>query len=211
MTTPQRDVPREPAAWMARHTTEAGNNLAALGFTLDEVRRAIPHGDHVPLYAAPAAAPAAPAPDAVHGPFDNMDDLIGALKAPAPDAPKGLTFAGEIDYWRTRCEQQARELAAAQRECRLLTHKVITCGVAATHPDPKLSERAKDYGGPWDSPQAQSVRELRARAERAERDLSAARAAIAALIAWWDDEITPMDMERERRVWTAARAAMGEK
>ncbi len=49
------------------------------------------------------------------------------------------------------------------------------------------------------------------RAERAERDLSAARAAIAALIAWWDDEITPMDMERERRVWTAARAAMGEK
>ncbi len=49
------------------------------------------------------------------------------------------------------------------------------------------------------------------RADRAERDLSAARAAIAALIAWWDDEITPMDMERERRVWTAARAAMGEK
>ncbi|MBL0492648.1 hypothetical protein [Aeromonas veronii] len=41
------------------------------------------------------------------------------------------------------------------------THQVITCGVAARHPDPNLSRRESDYGGKWDSPQAESVRQLR--------------------------------------------------
>ena len=40
------------------------------------------------------------------------------------------------------------------------THKIITCGVAASHPDPLLSTRDA-YGDKWDSPQAQEVRELR--------------------------------------------------
>lgn len=47
-------APREPVAWMARHTTEMGDELTALGFTLDEVRGVIPRGDHIPLYATPA-------------------------------------------------------------------------------------------------------------------------------------------------------------
>ncbi|QET79844.1 hypothetical protein [Aeromonas veronii] len=41
------------------------------------------------------------------------------------------------------------------------THQVITCGVAARHPDANLSRRESDYGGKWDSPQAESVRQLR--------------------------------------------------
>lgn len=53
------------------------------------------------------------------------------------------------------------QLAALRNEINLLTHKVITCGVAASHPDPELSLREKDYGGKWDSPQAEKVRELR--------------------------------------------------
>lgn len=43
----------------------------------------------------------------------------------------------------------------------LTTHQVITCGIAARHPDPNLSRRECDYGGKWDSPQAESVRQLR--------------------------------------------------
>ena len=58
--------------------------------------------------------------------------------------------------------ERLREYIGAQRkDMQLLTCKILTCGVAAEHRDPELSRRAKDYGGPWDSPQAQLVRELR--------------------------------------------------
>lgn len=43
----------------------------------------------------------------------------------------------------------------------LITHKLLTCGVAASHPDANLSKRQADYGGKWDSPAAQDVRKLR--------------------------------------------------
>ncbi len=46
-------------------------------------------------------------------------------------------------------------------EVALLTHKIITCGVAASHPDAGLSRRGA-YAGAWDSPQAEEVRALRA-------------------------------------------------
>jgi hypothetical protein len=55
-------------------------------------------------------------------------------------------------------------------EVSLLTHKVLTCGVAASHPDPALS-RTGAYAGKWDSPQAEEVRKL-----RDERDALARRA-----------------------------------
>ncbi len=51
-------------------------------------------------------------------------------------------------------------LKAWKAEVELTTHKIITCGVAASHPDANLS-RTQAYGGKWDSPQAQKVRELR--------------------------------------------------
>lgn len=65
---------------------------------------------------------------------------------------------------RSRLEMLANH---RQREQELLeavalaTHQVITCGVAAKHPDANLSRRESDYGGKWDSPQAESVRQLR--------------------------------------------------
>ena len=52
------------------------------------------------------------------------------------------------------------EVAALRKHLDEATHKVITCGVAASHPDPTLSRR-KAYGGKWDSPQAEEVRALR--------------------------------------------------
>ena len=42
----------------------------------------------------------------------------------------------------------------------LETHKVITCGVAASHPDASLAHRSP-YNDKWNSPQAESVRKLR--------------------------------------------------
>lgn len=47
------------------------------------------------------------------------------------------------------------------QELDLMTRKIITCAVAADHPDPTLSLRQRDYGGSWNSPQADRVRALR--------------------------------------------------
>lgn len=68
-------------------------------------------------------------------------------------------------------ESLRRELAAAReeveelrKELNLTTHKLITCGVAASHPDAALSTRGA-YVGKWDSQQAQEVRKLRAQCD----------------------------------------------
>ena len=53
------------------------------------------------------------------------------------------------------------ELAALRAELNLLTHKIICCGVAASHPDVALTTHGA-YAGPWNSQQAEEVRKLRA-------------------------------------------------
>ncbi len=55
-----------------------------------------------------------------------------------------------------------------KRECYLLMRKVITCGVAAAHPDANLA-RTGVYADAW-SPQAEQVCELRAAKEAAEKE-----------------------------------------
>jgi len=66
----------------------------------------------------------------------------------------------------------AKQLAEARERVKLLEHKIITCGVAASHPDPELSRRKSDYGGPWDSPQAEEVRKLREQLAEANRKIA---------------------------------------
>lgn len=78
-------------------------------------------------------------------------------------------------------------------ECKLLTHKVITCGVAATHPDAALTTTGA-YADKWDSPQAQSVRELRARADAAESQLQILRAQHQQLIEQWRESAAHGDV-----------------
>jgi hypothetical protein len=60
------------------------------------------------------------------------------------------------------------EVAMLRDALHIETHKVITCGVAASHPDASLSRRM-EYSGKWDSPQAQQVRALREDRDAAER------------------------------------------
>ena len=55
-----------------------------------------------------------------------------------------------------------KRLKAAVNE---LTHQVICCGVAATHPDAELTKKGA-YAGKWNSAQAEEVRKLRADRDR---------------------------------------------
>jgi len=60
---------------------------------------------------------------------------------------------------------ELRKQVAAWRElCHTLTHQVICCGVAASHPDAALTTHGA-YAGKWNSAQAEDVRRLRAKAD----------------------------------------------
>lgn len=90
--------------------------------------------------------------------YERIADARRTLEALAAELAE---CRGERDAWKA--------------EANLLTHKVITCGVAASHPDADLSRKGA-YGSKWDSPQAEAVRSLRARAESAEAALARGRA-----------------------------------
>jgi hypothetical protein len=94
------------------------------------------------------------------------------------DAWRALVMSArhEFDALGAEVRRLREEREALAEENQLLTHKVITCGVAASHPDPNLSRHPKHYGGKWDSPQAEAVRKV-----RSERD--AAREALRGLLA----------------------------
>lgn len=81
----------------------------------------------------------------------------------------------EQQHEATRKELEA-ERDAWKAEAKLMIHKVITCGVAATHSNRNLTRERKCYADTWNSPQAEAVRQLRDRAEQAEAALTALRA-----------------------------------
>lgn len=66
---------------------------------------------------------------------------------------------------RDKLEAVTRERDEWRASHKLLEHKIITCGVAASHPDASLSHRGA-YAEKWDSQQAQEVRKLRAERDR---------------------------------------------
>lgn len=87
----------------------------------------------------------------------------------ADDSTFSAGIAAALNEW-----AELRATVADLRDAlKLMEHKVITCGVAATHPDAALTMRA-DYMK-WDSPQAEAVRALRAERDdlRAERERTA--------------------------------------
>lgn len=75
-----------------------------------------------------------------------------------------LELLSELDAARAE-----RDRAIA--ECKLMEHKVITCGVAAHHPDANLT-RTGAYAEEWDSPQAEDVRKLRAERDAVRQELN---------------------------------------
>lgn len=89
-------------------------------------------------------------------------------------APHGTI--GAVREWLRRIPALDAEIAAWRRQCDTLTHQVITCGVAAHHPDPSLTTRGA-YAGKWNSPQAEDVRKLRSERDRLRAALDDAQAA----------------------------------
>jgi len=67
-------------------------------------------------------------------------------------------------------ERLQAENKAWREQCDTLTHQVICCGVAATHPDATLTTRGA-YAGKWNSAQAEAVRKLRAERDALSRQL----------------------------------------
>ncbi len=89
-----------------------------------------------------------------------MDDLVKKLKA-LGDNPNLPQYCMETcEFAAARMESLEAELAALCKHADILTHQIITCGVAASHPDSNLS-RTGAYAGKWNSAQAEEVRKLR--------------------------------------------------
>lgn len=86
--------------------------------------------------------------DALRGERDTKQAIIQAI----------------ADDFDTEPQHIGKAIRALRAALKLATHKVLTCGVAADHPDAGLSSTGV-YGGEWDSPQAQRVRKLRANYE----------------------------------------------
>jgi len=72
-----------------------------------------------------------------------------------------------------RLESVPDVIARLRAELKLMEHKVITCGVAATNPDAGLTLR--DGYMQWTSPQADAVRALRAERDSLLAELEALR------------------------------------
>lgn len=73
----------------------------------------------------------------------------------------GFAEFSEICRRATECEAATKETEKLQEALQLEMRKVITCGVAASHPDAKLTRSMECYAKTWNSPQANAVRKLR--------------------------------------------------
>lgn len=67
----------------------------------------------------------------------------------------------EIDALKAERDELRANEAAWRKLNDTLTHQILCCGVAASHPDATLTTRGA-YAGKWNSKQAEAVRELRA-------------------------------------------------
>lgn len=66
------------------------------------------------------------------------------------------------------------QVIAWKKQCDTLTHQVLCCGVAASHPDATLTTRGA-YAGKWNSAQAEEVRKLRAECDQMREERTAWR------------------------------------
>jgi hypothetical protein len=89
---------------------------------------------------------------------------LAPMEAELQQARAELTeLRAQVDSWREHCDT--------------LTHQVICCGVAASHPDATLTTRGA-YAGKWNSEQAEEVRQLRIDRDKARAELAALRASL---------------------------------
>jgi hypothetical protein len=105
------------------------------------------------------------------GVWEKLSRENGELRAENERMSKRLTLEGgmidgdAIDLINGRVSILRAENEKLKAEVQLMEHRVITCGVAATHSDASLTLK---YPAEWQSKQADQVRALRARLEQAE-------------------------------------------
>jgi cytochrome P450 len=89
-----------------------------------------------------------------------------------PHAPEKwhAAIVALFDERESDAEALRAENDAWRKQCDTLTHQVICCGVAASHPDATLTTRGA-YAGKWNSRQAEEVRQLRAERDAFSRQL----------------------------------------
>lgn len=76
----------------------------------------------------------------------------------------------DLAYQAEEIAELRAQVSGWRRQCDTLTHQVICCGVAASHPDATLTMRGA-YAGKWNSAQAEQVRKLRAERDALSRQL----------------------------------------
>ena len=97
----------------------------------------------------------------------------GELDVLAITGPEGTRYIDGEEIEARVIRQQSADIAELSAVVALLTHKVICCGVAASHPNAALTTTGA-YADKWDSPQAESVRKLRAERDQLRAELAAA-------------------------------------
>lgn len=93
------------------------------------------------------------------GPLDGMvrhELAYYAQYTMTPGTPMQQAAAAAVE----EIERLRSENKAWRKQANDLTHQVICCGVAASHPDATLTTRGA-YAGKWNSAQAEQVRALR--------------------------------------------------
>ena len=75
-----------------------------------------------------------------------------------------------VAYQAEEIAELRAQVSGWRRQCDTLTHQVICCGVAASHPDATLTMLGA-YAGKWNSAQAEQVRKLRAERDALSRQL----------------------------------------
>ncbi len=87
------------------------------------------------------------------------------------DTEAALMAAGhKMKAMQDEISELRAQAEAWRKHCDTLTHQVICCGVAASHPDATLTTRGA-YAGKWNSAQAEQVRKLRAERDALSRQL----------------------------------------
>lgn len=139
----------------------------------------------------------------------NANGVAFASMGAIDSNPNGVADARRIVACVNACqgmEDPAALIAGLRSELQLATHKLLTCGVAARHPDASLSRRESDYGGKWNSPQAESVRQLRQQRDELLEALEEAKSVLASINSGNQHKVEVEDDEPaywQRNEWVA--------
>lgn len=116
--------------------------------------------------------------------LDGRDFVSGICSEPWESTRRRLASVAMKDAEIAELRTEANEM---RKLAQLGTHRVIACGVAATHPDASLMDRGA-YADEWRTQQSDEVRELRRDRDALRSRLAACEAAMNDLPRWEHDD-----------------------